>query len=71
MQTFRDAVQARLDETGMTMTALAKEARIGRAYLYRVLAGSQVPTIEVADRVAKALGLSILTVPTNGKKISD
>lgn len=71
MQTFRDAVQKRLEETGITMTDLAKEANIGRAYLYRVLAGRQIPSIEVADRVAKALDLAILTVPVNGEKISE
>lgn len=71
MQNFREAVQSRLDETGMSMSYLAKEAKVGRAYLYRVLAGKQVPTIEVADKVAAVLGLAVRTIPAAAEKNSE
>lgn len=43
------------------MTDLAKEAKVGRPYLYRVLGGKQAPTLPVAERIAKIVGLRIQT----------
>lgn len=62
MVTFRHAVKRQLKKTGMSMAHLAKEAEIGRPYLYRVLGGKQAPTLPVAERIAKIVGLRIETV---------
>lgn len=66
VQSFTAQILAKIDETGISRTELARKSGITRAYLYRVLSGSQVPSIAVASRIAEALGLTITTVPTAG-----
>lgn len=60
--TFRTAVKNRLEKSGMSVADLAKKARVGCPYLYRVLNGEQAPTLPRAERIAKIVGLRIETV---------
>lgn len=52
-----------MDKRGMTIAQLAEESGVTRAYLYRILDEKQTPSMEIADEIAKALGLVITTVP--------
>ena len=56
---FRTAVKKEIHRTEIPMTELAKKANVGRPYLYRVLSGEQDPSLKVAERIARALGLTI------------
>jgi transcriptional regulator with XRE-family HTH domain len=44
---------------GLTQDALAKNARITRVYVNNLEAGKYDPTIGVAKRIAKALGVPV------------
>jgi ribosome-binding protein aMBF1 (putative translation factor) len=61
---FVAMVKAALEEQGMTITDLAKKAKVGRPYLHRVLSGEHVPTMERAEKIGKPLGLKVRTVST-------
>lgn len=63
MDSFRRQILDRLAETGLTYADLAEKSGVSRAYVYRVLDGSQVPSMAIADRIAAALGLVITTAP--------
>lgn len=56
---FIRRIKARIDETGIEMTELEERSGVSRQYIYRVLAGKQMPSLEIAERIAQALGLSI------------
>jgi transcriptional regulator with XRE-family HTH domain len=45
---------------GMSQTALAKKARISREHLNRLEAGRFDPAVGVVQRLAKALGISLM-----------
>jgi transcriptional regulator with XRE-family HTH domain len=45
---------------GMTQTALAKKARLSREHLNRLEAGRYDPAVGVVQRLAKALGVSLM-----------
>lgn len=62
VQEFVSALKRRMDETGMNPTDLAKKAKVGRPYLYRVLSGEQSPSLDWAARVGRAVGLKIRTI---------
>lgn len=59
MDEFIDIVNAEIERQGITMTELAREARIGRAYLYRVLAQEQIPSFQWVQKVASILKIEI------------
>lgn len=59
MDEFVAQVRTRIDQTGMTMTELARRAGVARPYLHRVLTGEHVPTIRVAQQIAGALDLQM------------
>lgn len=59
---FIEQVEARLEETGMTMTELAERSKVAREYIYRILSRKQVPSLAIAEKIAAALGLSVQTV---------
>jgi DNA-binding phage protein len=59
---FVKALKGRMKETGITPSALAKKAKCGRPYLYRVLSGEQTPSLDWAAKVGKHVGLQIRTV---------
>ena len=61
VEEFVSALKRRMDETGTSPTDLAKKAKIGRPYLYRVLSGEQSPSLDWAAKVGRALGLRIRT----------
>lgn len=62
VEEFIEQVRARLVETGMSISELARNAGVGRPYLHRVLSGEQVPSLTNAEAVANALGLKITTL---------
>lgn len=59
MDQFIAAIRDKVERDKISMSQLAKDAGVGRAYLYRVLDGIQVPSIERAERIAKAAGLKL------------
>ena len=61
MRDFIRQIQRQQKRTGMTMTELARASEVSRPYLYRILAGKQVPSLDVAERIADALELRIKT----------
>lgn len=63
MDAFRQQLRARMEKLDISPTELARLSGITRAYIYRVLDGSQVPSLELADKLAEAVGLAITTVP--------
>jgi transcriptional regulator with XRE-family HTH domain len=58
---FIEEVNARMLETGITISELARRAHVTRPYIHRILSGQQVPSLTIADAIAKALGLQITT----------
>jgi transcriptional regulator with XRE-family HTH domain len=48
------------ESKGMTQTALAKKARISREHLNRLEAGRYDPAVGVVQRLARALGVSLM-----------
>lgn len=58
---FVAQVRARLRERNMTITDLAKKAKVTRPYIQRVLAGDQIPTLATAEKIGKPLGLKVTT----------
>jgi DNA-binding phage protein len=52
----------RMKETGITPTELARKAKVGRPYLYRVLSGEQTPSLDWAAKVGRHVGLKIQTI---------
>jgi len=59
VDSFVSLVLEQMEFQGMTKAELAKKAQVGRAYLYRVLDGEQVPSFDWAEKVAAVLGISI------------
>jgi transcriptional regulator with XRE-family HTH domain len=50
----------RIRETqGLSQTALARKARVSRAYVFRLEAGGSDSTVGVLQRLAKALGVPV------------
>lgn len=45
-------------ESELTVTAVAKEARITRQYLHEIERGTYTPSDELQARIAKALGVT-------------
>ena len=46
----------------MEITELAEASGVSREYIHRLLAGRQNPSLEVAAKIARPLGLSVQTV---------
>lgn len=59
---FIRKVKAALKRTGMEVTELAEQSGVSREYIHRLLAGRQNPSLEIAEKIAKPLGLSVQTV---------
>lgn len=55
---FIRQVKARIKETGIEMTELERRSGVSRQYIYKVLAGKQMPSLEIAEKIAKALNLT-------------
>jgi len=50
------------DRRGMTQEALAALARINRVTLARLELGQHQPTLDTLDRIARALGVSLVSL---------
>ena len=61
---FIHQVKAALKRTGMGITELAEESEVSREYIHRLLAGRQKPSLEIAEKIARPLGLSVQTTAT-------
>jgi len=59
---FLEAVKTALENKGLSIVALAEKTGLSRPYLSKVLSGKQKPSLDVADRIAKPLGLEVKTV---------
>lgn len=51
------AIQFAIADRELNMSEAARIAGVSRAYLYRVLSGESVPSVEVAEQIADAFGL--------------
>lgn len=63
MSTFCEQIRLQMEKRQLSHADVAKGAQVSRAYLYRILDGTQTPSMKVADRIAEALGLVITTKP--------
>lgn len=59
VEEFIEIVKEQLEIQQITRSELARDAGVGRAYLYRVLDGIQTPSFDWAEKVANTLGISI------------
>lgn len=57
--TFRDNLRSLMDSREISQRELAKKAGTGYPNLNRVLQGKQNVTLELADRIADALDISL------------
>lgn len=62
VEDFIRQVKAALKRRDMEVKELAEESGVSREYIHRLLAGRQNPSLEVAAKIAKPLGLSLQTV---------
>lgn len=49
------AARARREELGLSQEAVARRAKMDRAYLSNLESGSRNPSVDVVDRLARAL----------------
>lgn len=68
VEDFIRQLRRRMQATDTSVHQLAAAAGVGFPYLYRVLNGEQVPTLEWASRVARQVGLEIRTVKMREKR---
>jgi transcriptional regulator with XRE-family HTH domain len=64
-KTVRDfvrRVEAKMKAANIGVADLAALTGLSRQYIYRVLNGEHVPTLTVAEKIAKELGLQIATL---------
>lgn len=59
---FVKQVEAKLAESGMSISELSRRSLVARPYIHRILAGEQVPSFTIAEAIAKVLGLKITTL---------
>lgn len=62
VEEFIEQVNAKLEETGMSVASLATTTGISRQHIYRILSGEYNPSMAAAQSIADALGLRISTV---------
>lgn len=62
MRDFLKKVEAKMQAGGVSVAQLAELTGLSRQYIYRVLNGEHVPSLVVAEKIAKNLGLHIETV---------
>jgi predicted transcriptional regulator len=62
MADFCDKLRERMDAKGLTPSELAAKAGVGMPYLYRVLKGEHVPTVDWMQKVGKHVGISVRLV---------
>ena len=62
---FTEQVRRRLAEIDMSYAELAQKTGLSRQYIYKVMNHGHNFTMEVAEKIAKAIGLKI-TVSSDG-----
>lgn len=62
MEDFIRKVKAALKHKDMEIKELAEESGVSREYIHRLLARKQNPSLAVAEKLAKPLGLIVQTV---------
>lgn len=55
---FGEWLRKRIDEKGMTISAVARMSGYSREHLYKLMAGDSGTKIETVDALAKAIGIS-------------
>lgn len=60
--TFRERLRRAMKKKKISQRELAKRARTGYSGVNRILQGEQMPTLDVADRLADAVGLPLSTL---------
>lgn len=71
MDQFLAIVRQQLIERNMTVRELAEKANMGYPYVYRLLKGEHSPTMDRAQKLADALGISLqFTVGSASEKIT-
>lgn len=63
VEDFIATVEREMTLQGINMSDLARRAGVARPYLHRILNGEQQPSLEWAEKVATALGLTISFQP--------
>lgn len=66
VDTFIKAINAKVAAGEISMSELSRKAGVARPFLYRVLSGEQIPTMTIAEKIARAVGLAF-----NLKEIPD
>lgn len=57
--TFRERLREAMNRAGISQRELAERADTGYPGINRILQGKQTPTIELADRLADAVGVPL------------
>jgi len=57
--TFGDRLRAVLAARGITVYRLAQLTGITQSHVYRLVSGEQQPSLDVAGRIADALGVTV------------
>lgn len=60
--TFRHSLRAAMHREGVSQRQLAEMAKTSYPGINRILQGKQTPTIDLADRLADALGIPLATL---------
>lgn len=56
LENFQENLRRAVDESGKSITALAEAAGIHRVTLHNLLSGKFEPSLDMCERLAKALG---------------
>lgn len=67
-KTFRERLREAMDRAGLTQRDLAKKVGAGYPGINRVLQGKQNPTIEMADKLADAVGIPLSKLLENNSR---
>lgn len=59
VEDFIKLIEAKLYELDMEVKELAEQSGVSREYIHRILARKQTPTLAIAEKIAKPLGLSV------------
>jgi len=63
--TFRKKLRAEMKKRGISQRAIAETAGTGYPNVNRVLCGKQTPTLDLADRLADAVGKTLAELLRN------
>lgn len=71
LNNLRENLRVCCDLPDVTQRSVADKALISYVYLNRILQGHAVPTLPVAERLAKAVGVSLGTLIQSPKKFRE